>query len=168
MRKKRSGLAIALALSLAAVLSGCSNAEQARASAERDVPQVRKAIEPATRTGLQYTVTAESSCSEGCSGIVVIELTAGELQVADVLALHEALRDVDTSGTLLSRNGVVLQVPDQYRLVPFEAGFCTSGGGSFPLQDDPDPGCIPRTSTPTPSPHQILGADDDIVGIAVR
>jgi hypothetical protein len=152
MRAKQVMFGATVVLSVAAVLSGCANAGEAQSFAERDVAKVKAAIEPATRDGVQFTVTAESSCSEGCSGVVVVEQTAGELRVSDVLALHNALRDIQLSRKALWGNRVVLQVPDQYRMVPFEAGFCTTGGGAFRLRDEPNPECIPRTATPTPSP----------------
>lgn len=155
MRVKRLMFLAAVALSMAAVLSGCANAGEAQGFAERDVLKVKAAIAPVTRDGLQFTVTAESSCSEGCSGVVVIEPTAGELRVSDVVALHDALRDIQLSRKALWGNHVVLQVPDQYRMVVFEAGFCTTGGGAFPIRDEPNPECAPRTPAPTPSPEAM-------------
>ena len=109
------------------------------------------AIAPVTGHGLQFTVTAESQCSEGCSGLVVIERTAGQLRVADVIALHEAVRDIELDRTFLSSTGIVLRVADPYWLVGHEAGFCRGGGNDFVIRRDPDPECMPRTPTPTSS-----------------
>ncbi|MGH1548059.1 hypothetical protein ACRAWB_02320 [Leifsonia poae] len=138
-------------LAVALGVSGCANAEEARAVAERGIPQVEAAIAPIAGHGLQFTVTAESGCSEGCSGAVVIKQTAGQLRVADVIALHEAVRDIKLDGTFLSSTAIVLSPADPYRLVGFEAGFCSTGGNSFGIQNDPNPECMPRTPTPTPS-----------------
>lgn len=74
---------------------------------------------------------------------MVIEQTSGELHVADVIAVHNAVRDIHLSGTFLSGTQVVLRVPDRYRLVGYQAGFCGAGGNDFAIQDDPDPECMP-------------------------
>ena len=151
MRIKGSLASAAVLLAIAVSVSGCANAEEARIVAERGIPQVEAAVAPIAGHGLEFTVTAESGCSEGCSGAVVIEQTAGHLRVADVIALHEAVRDIKLDGTFLSGTAILLRVADPDWLVGFEAGFCSSGGSDFVIQRDPDPECMPRSPTPTPS-----------------
>lgn len=112
----------------------------AKAQAAADVPQVQSAIAPINDHGLSFTVSADSSCFEGCSGLIVITQTAGELTPGDVTRLHNAVQPLHLQRNMLSGNTIRFIPLDEDYDIPSEAGFCTSGIG-FDIQRTPNPQC---------------------------